>query len=143
VACCDEFVIRVLGARGGDGGEDGFLCFEPRAPEAVGCEARGADGCRERGEHEVGDPVAYGAGAAEGEHDELVGGVGGDEAGYVGDEAVFEFRDGVCGCGFDEWAVALRAGDLGVGGVVVGRAVRGGGVLGEELEVGENVGGDS
>jgi hypothetical protein len=141
VACCNNFVIRVLLLCSRYGSEHVFLCFEPRGPEAVACGARGADGGGERGEDEVCDPVADAAGAAEGEDDEFVGSVGGDEAGYIRGDAVFKFGQGVGGGGFDERAVSLGAGDLCVGRVVVGRAVGGGGVLAEELELGEEVGG--
>jgi hypothetical protein len=41
----------------------------------------------------VGDPVAYAPAAAEGNYDELVGCVGCNEAGYVGGDAVLEFRE--------------------------------------------------
>lgn len=138
-----DFVVWVLGLRGGDGGEHIGLRFEPAGPEALACETGGADGGGDGREDEVGDPVAYAARAAETEHDKLVGGVGGDEAGYVGGDAVFEFGEGVGGGGFDEWAVSLGAGEFGVGRVVVGQAVRCGGVLAEELELGEDVVGDS
>jgi hypothetical protein len=103
----------------------------------------GADRGGECGEDEVGDPVADAARATEGEDDEFVGGIGGDEAGYIGGEAVFEFGQGVGVGGFDERAVPLRARKFGVGGVIVRQAVSGGRVLAEEFELRQEVGGNS
>lgn len=115
VARCYDFEVGVLGLRGRYGGEHVGLRLKPAGPEALAGHAGGADARGDGREDEVGDPVADAARAAETEHDELVGGVGGDEAGYVGCDAVFEFGEGVGGGGFDEGAVSLGAGEFGVG----------------------------
>lgn len=139
VARYNDFVVGVLCLGTLDSGEDVLLCFEPTAPETLTGNAVGADGGGDCGEREVGDPVADAAGAAEGKHDDLVGGVGGDEAGYIGGDAVFEFGQRVGVGGFDERAVALGAGDFCVGGVVVGEAVGGCRILAVELDLGEDI----
>jgi hypothetical protein len=124
VACSYDLVVWVLGFCGSDSGEHVGLRFEPAGPEALACEAGWADGCGDGREDEVGDPVADAARTAETQHDELVGGVGSDEASYVCSNAVFKLGQSVGGCGFDERAVSLGAREFGVGRVVVGQAVR-------------------
>jgi hypothetical protein len=84
VACGDDFVVGVLDLRCLDGGEHVCLSFEPRLPEPDRATACGADGGGRDGEVEVGEPVADAAGAAEGEDDELVGSISGDETCHIG-----------------------------------------------------------
>lgn len=115
--------------------------LEPAAPEARAGRARRAYRRGHDGKHEIRDPVADAAGTPEGQHDELVCVVCRDEAGDVGFDAVFEFGEGVGAGGLDAWAVSLRAGHFCVWGVVVAETVGGGGVLGEEFELGEEGGG--
>ena len=87
VARDDELSCRVgVGGRF-HGGEDACAGFEPAAVEARADAAGGADvGGGDGGEFGVGDEIADGGGAAEGEDDEGAGGVRGDVAGYVCEE---------------------------------------------------------
>lgn len=87
VADRDDLVGRV--GVGGllDGVEHAVAGLGPGGVEAAEGVAAVADvGRGHDGEVEVGQVVADGAGAAEGDDDEVVGAVGGDEAGDVGDE---------------------------------------------------------
>lgn len=91
VAHDHDFRSRVRGGGGFEGGEDAGARFEPGGPEAEGdfaaCAEVGGDG----GEFDVGDEVADGFGAAEGEDGEVVGFVDCDVACYVcGEGAVVE-----------------------------------------------------
>ena len=135
------------------GGRGGGECCENAPPgfDPGGVEARvnGAGGAEVRGrgggEIGVGEEVADGFGAAEGEDGEAAGGVRGEVARHVGEEGVLEFVEGGGGVGFDERAVrgrlpvVGRAGQFGAAGAVVGvgGAVGRCGKLLEELEVGE------
>lgn len=88
---CYDFERGELGFRCSYGIEHVLLGFKPGDPEAVVGRAVCADGGGDNREVYVCDPVSHTAGAAEGDDDEVVGCVCCDEAGDVGDEAVFEF----------------------------------------------------
>ena len=111
----DDAVIRV----GVDGFahilRDGVADLVPGVAEAAVDAAVGAPvGVHAEGVHAehvpIGVPVGLGDGAADGEDDEVVGGVDGDVARVVEFGRVFEFREGGGGGRFDEGAVARGAG---------------------------------
>lgn len=83
----NNLVGRVGVSGGFDGGKDALSGLGPGGVEASEGMAAGADvGRVDEREAEVREVVADGAGAAEGDDDEVIGAVGGDEAGNVGDE---------------------------------------------------------
>lgn len=91
VARHDELVRRVRGRERLDGIQDRGARVEPALPEAAVRGAAGAQVCVYFSELEVREPVCEGVGAAEGDDDELVCGVQGYEAGYVGCERAVVF----------------------------------------------------
>ena len=106
----DDAVIRV----GVDGFahvlRDGVADLVPGGAEAAVDAAVGAP-VDVHAEHvPIGVPVCFGDGAADGEDDEVVGGVDGDVARVVEFGRVFEFREGGAAGGFDEGAVARGTG---------------------------------
>jgi hypothetical protein len=84
VARRDDSEIRILIFCSGKSIQDTGLSLEPRIPEPCRDLTIGADRALLDGEVEIGKPVADGARASEGNHDELVGSVGRNEAGCIG-----------------------------------------------------------
>lgn len=86
----DDSIAGVRGLREGERVQHARLGFLPRDVESPVDAAGAADGGGVDGpEGEVGDPVPDRGGTAEGEDDELAGGVDGEIAGYVRDEGAF------------------------------------------------------
>lgn len=83
VACDDELVVGVCGYGLVEHGGDGVSDVGPGGPEAVFGLAAFAELGVCVGEFYIGDPVADGVGAAEGEDDCLVGIVYGEESSGV------------------------------------------------------------
>lgn len=87
VAGGDDAEARVGGDGLADGGGGGVGDFVPGVVEAVVDLAAVGKGAVVKGEDDVGDEVAEVVAAADGEDDELVGGVDGDEAANAGHRA--------------------------------------------------------
>jgi hypothetical protein len=84
VAYNGDLVCREGAGGGLHGWHDAVSRVGPGGPEAVVCGAAGADVGGGGVEVEVCEPGVDGGAAAEGNDDEVVGVVEGDEAGYVG-----------------------------------------------------------
>lgn len=82
----------------------------------------------------IGLPVLLAHAPPDSQHDDPVGIVDCNVSRVVEVRRVFEFREGDCLCRLDQGAVAGRAGEDGVGRVVVARTVCGGGELRHQLE---------
>lgn len=83
MACGDNLVVGVLRTGSVDRVQDVGLCLEPGVPETSRGVAVAADGCRNVGELDIGDPIADRARAAEGNDNELVRCIDCDEASDV------------------------------------------------------------
>lgn len=168
-----DLEIRILGFSKRKSSLHALFRFHPTVPETDASGAVEADIRGDDGENQVGDPVADGNRAAEGNDDELVGCVCGDETGNIGcdgaewrwrldwdsgystcawkggwggigwQDSLLKLGERVCLRGLDPGAVSLRAKNLGVGAVVVVEAVCSSAILGEELQLIEDSGRDS